>query len=112
MPGSACRSRAGARLVGSETLSQSYTKNDALPPFWLSYFELTEQDVADGNVYLYDFVGNGTTANHARYILFTPPTTGKTAIHAVCVGQKYHVNDSLTAWCNADSGTTINVYKL
>lgn len=98
------------KLVAEEILSANILDNDATPALWLERYGLT-QNVSDGDRYFYLFDNTGTTANHVRYILFCPPLSGQTNIHAISVRMRYSVADNLTTWCNANTGSEISVYK-
>jgi len=97
-------------LVAEEILTEDVLDYDATPALWLERFGLT-QSVADGSRYFFMFDNTGTSANHVRYILFCPPLSGQSNIHAISVRMRYSVTDDLTTWCNANAGSKISVYK-
>lgn len=99
------------RLISSEVLTETYTDANATAQVWLDRYRLADS-VLEGHVYLLEFLNNYDNGNYARYIFYTPPTVGKTSIHAICVRMRYHINDDLTTWCNARARTIINAYKI
>ena len=97
-------------LVAEEILAENVVDYDATPALWLERFGLT-QSVAEGSRYFFLYDNTGNSGNHVRYIIFCPPLSGQSNIHAVSIRYKYSVTDNVTTWCNANAGSKICVYK-
>lgn len=102
----------GGVLWKTHTFESNHESTSRSPSFWMETFEISEQDILDGNIFIMVFSGNTIDTNHSYIIIYYPTSDGVTVGATSIRNGGTNVTYGLTRYAWVVAGAVVNIYKI